>query len=125
MSSPGEHPNPIVHASESSALPRQARARVGQTTDPLPEGKEVAEPVHHFTINPAGHDVERTQPKTAEELNVPRQELEKLQGGDRGRVPLYSDQQKGVDWQGSGTQANKNMDSRHRHGGELGPKTHK
>jgi len=30
----------LKHA-ESSNLPRQARARIGQTTDPVPEGKTV------------------------------------------------------------------------------------
>lgn len=78
MSSPPNRPNPVVHAAESSHLPRSARARVGQTTDPVPEGKEACtEAQHHFDITPAGHDVERTHPKTAEELGVAPQELEK------------------------------------------------
>lgn len=123
MSSPDHRPNPILKAAETSSLPRQARARIGQTTDPVPQGKEVAaEPHHHFPIDPAGHDVERTNPKTAEELNVPPQELEKLQRRDREHMTLMNDRQSGMDWQGSATQANKMMDSRHRHGGELQPK---
>ncbi|KAK9792029.1 hypothetical protein WJX73_005287 [Symbiochloris irregularis] len=43
----------------SHNLPRTARARVGATTDPLPEGKKVAEPVLHGDIKPAGHDQDR------------------------------------------------------------------
>ena len=43
--SSSSRPSPVVKAAESSALPREARARIGQTTDPVPEGKEVhAEP---------------------------------------------------------------------------------
>lgn len=40
-----QRPNPIVQAANSSSLPRTVRARVGATTDPVPEGKVVdAEP---------------------------------------------------------------------------------
>lgn len=34
-------PAPRHAPAESSSLPRQARARIGQTTDPVPEGKVV------------------------------------------------------------------------------------
>lgn len=34
-----ERPDPVLKAAEASSLPRAARARIGQTTDPLPEGK--------------------------------------------------------------------------------------
>lgn len=78
MSSPSERPNPIVKAAESSALPRQARARIDQCIDPVPQGKELqAEPHHHFPIEPAEHDVNRAQQKSAEELGLSPKELEK------------------------------------------------
>lgn len=32
-----DRPNPVVHHAEASSLPRSARGRVGQLTDPLPE----------------------------------------------------------------------------------------
>ncbi|KAL3161608.1 hypothetical protein ABBQ32_010466 [Trebouxia sp. C0010 RCD-2024] len=35
--------------------PRQIRAQVGLTEDPLPEGKTVAKPEHHQKIEPASH----------------------------------------------------------------------
>lgn len=35
-----ERPNPILKAAEASSnLPREARARLGLTTDPIPDGK--------------------------------------------------------------------------------------
>jgi hypothetical protein len=108
-------PNPLSKAAESSHLPREARARIGQTTDPVPEGKVAhTEPEHHFPIEPAGHDVERTNPKTAEELGVDPHELEKLQRQSREHVDLKSDIQSGMDWMGTSTQANKKMPSTHR-----------
>jgi hypothetical protein len=110
-----ERPNPILKAAESSHLPRTARARLGQTTDPLPEGKVLhSEPEHHFPIEPASHDVEKTNPKTAAELGVEPHELEKLQRHDRGHLDLKSDIQSGMDWMGGATQANKQMPSTHR-----------
>ncbi|KAG7670186.1 hypothetical protein Ndes2526B_g06590 [Nannochloris sp. 'desiccata'] len=108
-------PNPLSKAAESSNLPREARARIGQTTDPVPEGKVAhTEPEHHFPIEPAGHDVERTNPKTAEELGVEPHELEKLQRRSREHVVLKSDIQSGMDYMGSATQANKQMPSTQR-----------
>ncbi|KAL4422821.1 hypothetical protein ABPG75_009018 [Micractinium tetrahymenae] len=117
-----EIPNPIEKAAASSSLPRQARARVGQTTDPVPEGKVVdAEPEHHFKVEPASHDVERSQPKAPSEMGLSERqahmaELAKMQGGAEG-TPLYrQDVQAGMDYQGASTAANKKMDSRHRRG---------
>ena len=83
-------PNPLSKAAEASHLPRAARARIGQTTDPVPEGKVAhTEPEHHFPIEPAGH--ERTHSKTAEELGLEPHELEKLQRFSREHVDLKSD----------------------------------
>ena len=110
-----DRPNPLLHAAETSNLPRAARARVGQTTDPIPEGKVIhTHPEHHFTIEPASHDVDKTNPKTAEELGVEPHDLQKLQQHDRQHVDLMSNLQKGVDFMGGATQANKNMPSTHR-----------
>ena len=106
-------PNPVSKAAETSNLPRNARARIGQTTDPVPEGKVAhTEPEHHFPIEPAGH--ERTHSKTAEELGLEPHELEKLQRFSREHVDLKSDIQSGMDWMGTATQANKMMPSTHR-----------
>jgi hypothetical protein len=105
-------PNHLNKAAESSNLPREARARIGQTTDPVPEGKVAhTEPEHHFTIEKAGHDVERTHPKTAEELGIEPHELEKLQRQSRDHVDLKSIAQNGM---GSLTQENKDMPSAQR-----------
>lgn len=43
MTHPPTRPTAAAHLlpAESSNLPRQARARIGQTTDPVPEGKTV------------------------------------------------------------------------------------
>ena len=112
-------PNPIVKHAEGSVMPREPHSHARPTHDPLPEGKNLdAEPKHHFEVLPAGHDVERTPPKTAEELHVPPQEFEKLRHG-RDHLPLRTDLQSGMDWRGSATQANKQMNSRHHHGGVL------
>ena len=108
-------PNPLVKAAEASNLPRSARARIGQTTDPVPEGKVLhAEPEHHFPIEPASHDVEKTNPKTAEELGVAPQELEKLQRQSREHVDHTSARQSGIDFQGGASASQKNMPSTHR-----------
>lgn len=110
-----ERPNAILKAAETSHLPRTARARIGQTTDPLPEGKVLhSEPEHHFPIEPASHDVEKTNPKTAAELGLEPHELEKLQQHDRGHVDRKSDLQSGIDWMGSATRGNMDMPSTHR-----------
>ena len=104
-------PNPVSKAAETSNLPRNARARIGQTTDPVPEGKVAhTEPEHHFPIEPAGHDVERTHPKTAEELGLEPHELQKVQRPTRDHV----DMKPGMDWMGTATQPNKDMPSAQR-----------
>jgi len=108
-------PNPLSKAAKSSSLPREARARIGQNIDPVPEGKVAhTEPEHHFPVEPASHDVERATAKTAEELGVDPHELEKLQRKDREQVNLKSDVQSGMDYMGSSTQANKMMPSTQR-----------
>jgi hypothetical protein len=72
--------------------------------------------VHHQTIVPAGHDVDKAEAHTGQELasGVPREKWEKLQAGDRAQVPLRSDLQSGKDWQGSATATNRKMDSKQR-----------
>jgi hypothetical protein len=121
-------PNPVEKAAESSALPRELRARVGQTTDPVPEGKEVAaDPVHHFNAKdaPESHDQARSHPKDPSELGLTEQDAAKLttqRGEDlkaRQHLPNRNDVQIGMDWRGTATQANKLMDSRHR-GADFG-----
>jgi hypothetical protein len=103
-------PNPLTHAAESSHLPREMRARIGQSTDPLPEGKVAhTEPEHHFTIDPAGHDVERTNPKTAAELGHDPHEFDQLQRQSRERVDNRS-ADKGAVFSSS---VNKDMPSTH------------
>ncbi|KAK2078086.1 hypothetical protein QBZ16_003954 [Prototheca wickerhamii] len=63
-----QRPNPIVQAANSSSLPRTVRARVGATTDPVPEGKVIdAEPELSSPIKREVHDAEKAQ-KEAEEL---------------------------------------------------------
>jgi hypothetical protein len=121
-----ERPNPVAKAAEASALPRTMRARVGATTDPVPEGKELAAaPEHRMHIFPAGHDVERTHPRVAEDLGLPPGEADKLQGAGSGAHPAHPSgpQQAGMDYRGSATSANKLMDSRH-HGADFGAPSH-
>jgi hypothetical protein len=115
-------PNPLNKAAESSHLPLRARARIGQTTDPVPQGKVAhTEPEHHFPIEPASHDVERTTPKTAQELGVEPHELERLHRlENRQHVDLKSDLQSGMDYMGSSTQANKKMPSTQRRADTYG-----
>jgi hypothetical protein len=107
-------PNPLTKAAESSHLPREVRARVNQTTDPIPEGKVPQSPTHHFDIQPACHDIERSNPKTGDELRMEHHELEKMQRQSQNHVDLKSNLQKGMDFRGSATTANKDMPSTHR-----------
>ncbi|KFM23206.1 hypothetical protein F751_3397 [Auxenochlorella protothecoides] len=67
MSSEGR-PNPITKAAESSNLPREARARLGLNTDPVPEGKIIdAAPEHYHKITPEVRDGEKSQEGDEEE----------------------------------------------------------
>ncbi|KAL4448866.1 hypothetical protein ABPG77_007583 [Micractinium sp. CCAP 211/92] len=118
-----EIPNPIEKAAASSSLPRQARARLGQTTDPVPEGKKIdAEPEHHFKVEPAGHDQERSQPKAPSEMGLSERQAHMAVRRARPastaspeRACRHGTACAGMDYQGTSTAANKKMDSRHRH----------
>jgi hypothetical protein len=115
-----ERPNPVEHHAAASNLPRNVRGRVGQTTDPVPEGKKLdAEPKHHFPVEPAGHDVERAKAFAVADLPPEHTEaLKKMNDASyRQHLPNMNDVQAGMDWLGTSTQANKKMDSRRRHGG--------
>lgn len=108
---PDRHlPNQLEKAAASSALPRAMRARVGATTDPVPEGKlPASHPHHHFTIKPASHDVDRAQAKTAEELGLEHHEAAKLQRTGRDHLSLKSPAQMGMSFSRTDTQANKDF----------------
>ena len=119
MSSPPRNhpPNPLTTAATAPNLPRDARARIGATTDPLPPGKiQIEHPKHHHEVISASHDVGETHPKTAEELGVEPNELQKMLKveGREQQHPHMSFMQQGIDWRGSATQSNKKMPSTHR-----------
>ncbi len=118
-------PNPLTKAAESSHLPRAMRARVGATTDPVPEGKVAdTHAHHHFPIEPASHDADRAHAKSAEEMGLDPHEAEKLQKTGREHVTHRSALQSGMDWSGTASQANKKMPSTHR-GADTGGKLSK
>lgn len=129
--------NPVEKAAAASSLPREARARVAATTDPVPRtsrawrictpystylsfvclvsccaaGKVLhTHPQHHFPVVPASHDVDRTEPKSSSELGLPQGEIDKLQRA--GREHGANAVQSGMDHRGAATTANKLMDSR-------------
>ena len=110
-----ERPNPAAHHAHESALPRTAgaRARAGATTDPVPAGMTVhATPQHHFPVLPSGHDDARREAgaaragATSEEEEAKTREL-------RGHVLHESAAQRGLDFAGAATAANKKMPSQH------------
>ena len=115
-------PNPIIKAAEKSSLPRAERARIGQTTEPVPEGKVLAaEPHHHFKVIPEDHEGLTQIHKVAEELGTEPREQEHTRH-TRDHVPLRSALQSGTDFPGTATQVNKQMPSTHRRadtGGKL------
>ncbi|KAI3430521.1 hypothetical protein D9Q98_005114 [Chlorella vulgaris] len=114
-------PNPITKAAEASTLPRQARARIGQTTDPMPEGKVLdAAPELHFPLEPADHDSERSKPQPFGDLSLVERtaHMKELNQKHGGGDALYNRKDKGEFnrpiMQGTSTAANKLMDSRRR-----------
>jgi hypothetical protein len=138
--------DPITRASQSSTLPRQARARINMTTDPVPEGKVLeAQPTHHMmtpidsatrgamegtSLQQSIDEGEEQQGGAAAVVrDAHNREVQKMHhtlkhtelgGGGHGHKNLKP-QQAGMDWLGASTAANKKMDSRQTHsGGNLG-----
>lgn len=116
-----ERPNPITKAANtaSSNLPRQARARVDLTNDPIPPGKMLeAEPKHHFNLYPESHDQPNHATATEGDASLVKHglpgmhkaEVDKMHD-DTQRHAAFDRSQ--MDWQGTSTSSNKKMMSNH------------
>lgn len=87
------------------------------------QGKKLdASPKHHFAVEPAGHDRDRAKGFDPSELPPEHQEaLKKMQDESyrQERNRQLSSAQQGMIWSGTQTGANKMMDSRRHHYGDL------